>query len=200
MAVPFGGVRQMAPPTLSPSASSHAGFASGSHSGTANFQDKLKVVFLARVVPPLPRHTHSGFSHENVGLLDLSSSGAWRSAQPARAAKHEQTQFNAGKKSIDQRQTVRLCRLTTPSGQISLPQQSDSYFNVMEPSFVSRDAEACRPLAGFPTMTQETRPTCRPSAAKDGRTPAHHHLARPLGSKHSGSFDTSSRCPVAPGC
>lgn len=109
MAVPFGGVRQMAPPTLSPSASGHAGFASGSHSGTANFQDKLKVVFLARVVPPLPRHTHSGFSHENVGLLDLSSSGAWRSAQPARAAKHEQTQFNAGEeihRSTSNRPTV----------------------------------------------------------------------------------------------
>lgn len=119
LTVPFGESGRCFPQLSHELAS--AGLKSDLPSGRAAIQASLKLSF-SRVVPILPCHTHPGFSHENVGLLGLSSSGWWQSTQPARAAKHDQTQFiHFRAESIDQHQTVCQCRLITPSGQISLP-------------------------------------------------------------------------------
>lgn len=119
LTVPFGESGRCCPQLSHEMAS--AGFESDLPSGRAAIQAKSKLSF-SRVVPLLPCHTHPGFSHENVGLLGLSSSGWWHSTQPAWAAKHDQTQFiHFRAESIDQHQTVCQCRLITPSGQISLP-------------------------------------------------------------------------------
>jgi hypothetical protein len=81
------------------------------------------------------------------------------------------------------------------SGQLSSSDSSGSQVRIS----ASRGAGACRLPAGFSTMTQANGPLCRPGAEKRmGRSPAHHHLAAPLGSKHSGSFDAILMMPCRP--
>lgn len=67
LTVPFGAFGRWLP--QSPHELASAGVQNLGH-----FSRQVKIC-LSRVVPLLPCHTHPGFSQENVGLLDLSSSG-----------------------------------------------------------------------------------------------------------------------------